>query len=181
MTNLLSLPTLDAHAHLKYAHSASDLSICGVVLAMTVSLEEATHTVARNDQTILWGIGCHPGEVDAQQKFDEHTFSELIKHTPVVGEIGLDKKSPVPFNTQLKTFRTILRHCRGQPPACKHSQQSRHSRGSRGTRQTTDFNRSVALVECIQRKNQGCSPTGLLFFDQPCDCRALQVQQACST
>ena len=75
---------------------------------MTVSLEEATHTIARNDQTILWGIGCHPGEVDAQQKFDEHTFSELIKHTPVVGEIGLDKKSPVPFDAQLKTFRTIL-------------------------------------------------------------------------
>ena len=108
MTNLLSLPTLDAHAHLKHTHSASDLSICGVVLAMTVSLEEATHTIARNDQTILWGIGCHPGEVDAQQRFDEHTFKELIKHTPIVGEIGLDKKSQVPFDAQLKTFRAIL-------------------------------------------------------------------------
>ena len=108
MTKLLSLPTLDAHAHLKHTHSASDLSICGVVLAMTVSLEEATYAIARNDQTILWGIGCHPGEVDAQKRFDEHTFRELIKHTPIVGEIGLDKKSQVPFDAQLKTFRTIL-------------------------------------------------------------------------
>jgi TatD DNase family protein len=75
---------------------------------MTVSLEEASHIISRNDQTILWGIGCHPGEVDAQQRFDEHTFQDLIAHTLIVGEIGLDKKSPVPFDDQLKTFRTIL-------------------------------------------------------------------------
>jgi TatD DNase family protein len=108
MANLPSLPTLDAHAHLKHTCSASDLFTRGTVLAMTVSLEEATHAIARDDQTILWGIGCHPGEVDAQQRFDEHTFRELIKHTPIVGEIGLDKKSQVPFDAQLKIFRTIL-------------------------------------------------------------------------
>src|SRR5208283_2977316 len=28
--------------------------------------------------------------------------------TPIVGEIGLDRKSQVPFDAQLKTFRTIL-------------------------------------------------------------------------
>ena len=108
MAILSYLPTLDAHAHLKHTHSASDLASCGAVLAMTVSLEEASHTTNRNDQTILWGIGCHPGEVHAQQRFDEHTFQDLIAYTPIVGEIGLDKKSPVPFDAQLKTFRTIL-------------------------------------------------------------------------
>jgi TatD DNase family protein len=108
MAILSNLPTLDAHAHLKHTHSAPNLASCGAVLAMTVSLEEASHTTNRNDQTILWGIGCHPGEVDAQQRFDEHTFQNLIAHTPIVGEIGLDKKSPVPFDAQLKTFRTIL-------------------------------------------------------------------------
>jgi TatD DNase family protein len=108
MAILSYLPTLDAHTDLKHTHSASDLASCGAVLAMTVSLEEASHTTNRNDQTILCGIGCHPGEVDAQQRFDEHTFQDLIAYTPIVGEIGLDKKSPVPFDAQLKTFRTIL-------------------------------------------------------------------------
>jgi TatD DNase family protein len=108
MNYIPSLPTLDAHAHLKHTHSALDLSTCGAVLAMTVSLEEASRTITRNDQTILWGIGCHPGEVDAQQRFDERSFRDLIKHTPIVGEIGLDKRSQVPFDVQLKTFRTIL-------------------------------------------------------------------------
>jgi TatD DNase family protein len=75
---------------------------------MTVSLEEASHAIIRNDQTILWGIGCHPGEVDAQQRFEERTFRDLIKRTPIVGEIGLDRRSEVPFDAQLKTFRTIL-------------------------------------------------------------------------
>jgi len=108
MNPMPSLPTLDAHAHLRHTHSALDLSTCGAVLAMTVSLEEASHTITRNDQTILWGIGCHPGEAYAQQRFDERTFRELIKHTPIVGEIGLDKRSQVPFDAQLKTFRSIL-------------------------------------------------------------------------
>jgi aerobic-type carbon monoxide dehydrogenase small subunit (CoxS/CutS family) len=44
MAILSYLPTLDAHAHLKHTHSASDLASCGAVLAMTVSLEEASHT-----------------------------------------------------------------------------------------------------------------------------------------
>jgi TatD DNase family protein len=108
MNHMPSLPTLDAHAHLKHMHSALDLSTCGAVLAMTVSLEEASHTITRSDQTILWGIGCHPGEVDAQQRFDERTFRDLIKHTPIVGEIGLDKRSQVPFDVQLKNLRAIL-------------------------------------------------------------------------
>jgi TatD DNase family protein len=108
MSNMPSLPTLDAHAHIKHTHSALDLSTCGVVLAMTVSLEEASRAITRSDQTILWGIGCHPNEVDAQQRFDERIFRDLIKHTPIVGEIGLDKRSQVPFEAQLKTFRTIL-------------------------------------------------------------------------
>jgi len=108
MNYIPSLPTLDSHAHLRHTHSALDLSTCGAVLAMTVSLEEASHTITRNDQTILWGVGCHPGEVDAQQRFDERTFRDLIKHTPIVGEIGLDRRSQVPFDAQLKTFRTIL-------------------------------------------------------------------------
>jgi TatD DNase family protein len=108
MSDLPVLPTLDAHAHLKHTHSATALSSCGAVFAMTVSLDEASHAVNRDDQTILWGVGCHPGDVIAQQSFDEHTFRRLITHTPIVGEIGLDRKSQVPIDAQLKTFRTIL-------------------------------------------------------------------------
>jgi TatD DNase family protein len=75
---------------------------------MTLSLEEASHAVARHDRGIAWGVGCHPGDVDAQKAFDPKQFAELIKRSAVVGEIGLDKKSQVPFEAQVKTFRTIL-------------------------------------------------------------------------
>ena len=102
------LPTLDAHVHVKYTHSEADLSPCGGILAAALSLEEASHAVARNDKAVAWGVGCHPGDAAAQRDFDAKTFGDLIRHTAVVGEIGLDKKSQVPFDVQLKTFRAIL-------------------------------------------------------------------------
>jgi len=103
-----SLPTLDTHAHIRHTHPVVELSNCGAVLAMTVSLEEASHAIVRNDETILWGVGCHPGEVHAQRDFDEHVFRKLIAHTPIVGEVGLDRRSHVPFDVQMRTFRAIL-------------------------------------------------------------------------
>ena len=103
-----TLPTLDAHAHIKHTHRESDLSNCGGILAVTLSLEEASHAVVRHDQAVGWGVGCHPGDVDAQRDFSAKQFKDLIRHSAIVGEIGLDKKSQVPFETQLKTFRTIL-------------------------------------------------------------------------
>jgi TatD DNase family protein len=108
MEALPPFPTLDAHAHLKNTRSAGELAACGAVLAMTLSLEEASQTLGRADQMILWGVGCHPGEVRAQQDFDAHAFQELIRRTPVVGEVGLDRRSQVPFEIQLKTLRNIL-------------------------------------------------------------------------
>jgi TatD DNase family protein len=107
MSNQILVPTLDAHAHIKHSEG-TDLTSAGAVLAMTLSLEEASQAVRRKDPLVLWGVGSHPNEVKAQEDFDVHTFVELVKLTPVVGEIGLDKRSPVPLEVQLKVFRSIL-------------------------------------------------------------------------
>jgi TatD DNase family protein len=75
---------------------------------MTLSLEEAARVVPRRDRAVAWGVGCHPGDVNGQRDFSARDFADLIRHTPVVGEIGLDRKSPVPFEVQRETFRAIL-------------------------------------------------------------------------
>ena len=101
-------PTLDAHAHIAYTHSDADLVDAGAILAMTLSLDEAAQAVGRNDARVLWGVGCHPNDVTAQEHFDVHSFMELTRHTPIVGEVGLDARSPVPLEAQGKVFRSIL-------------------------------------------------------------------------
>ena len=40
--------------------------------------------------------------------FDMGRFNELVKKTPIVGEVGLDRISPVPLDLQLQTFRQVL-------------------------------------------------------------------------
>ncbi len=72
---------------------------------MTLSLKEAILVLGRCDSHIAWGVGCHPRRLKAQEEFDVDQFSELVKQTAVVGEIGLDIGSRVPLDLQLQTFR----------------------------------------------------------------------------
>lgn len=102
------LPTLDAHAHLEASRTREELERAGAVLAMTSSLEEATIACGRRDPLIAWGVGCHPRRPEAQQAFDADRFRALVEQTAVVGEIGLDRGSRVPFHTQLAVFRKAL-------------------------------------------------------------------------
>jgi TatD DNase family protein len=57
---------------------------------------------------VLWGVGCHPTDSSAQAHFNVKVFENLLTRTGLVGEIGLDKKSEVPFESQVKVFRAIL-------------------------------------------------------------------------
>jgi TatD DNase family protein len=110
-TSMKELPSLDAHAHLDCALTADELAKSGSVLAMTLSLEEAALAVGRHDAQIVWGVGCHPRKLKAQESFDTERFRDLAKRTALVGEIGLDtgsQYSHAPLETQLRTFREAL-------------------------------------------------------------------------
>ena len=105
------LPSLDAHAHLDHARTVDELADSGSVLAMPLSLEEAALAIGRHDPQIVWGVGCHPRRLRAQESFDAERFGDLAERTAVVGEIGLDvgsHYSHAPLETQLQTFREAL-------------------------------------------------------------------------
>jgi TatD DNase family protein len=79
---------------------------------MTLSLEEAALAIDRHDPQIVWGVGCHPRRLRAQESFDAERFGDLAERTAVVGEIGLDvgsHYSHAPLETQLQTFREALK------------------------------------------------------------------------
>ncbi|MGW5449520.1 TatD family hydrolase [Streptomyces asiaticus] len=104
-----ALPPLDLHAHIDTSVPVDDLAGLGaVVFAATRSLTEAARAVQRHDSRIIWGVGVHPGLARSHTGFDPTTFTQLIDHTPLVSEIGLDGKSRVPLDRQRATFRAVL-------------------------------------------------------------------------
>jgi TatD DNase family protein len=111
-----TLPALDLHAHVDATIAAQDLvALNAAVFAVTRSLEEAGTALRRNDSMTVWGLGCHPGLIEAQKAFTASTFSELLDSTPLVGEVGLDGRSRVPIATQVTTFRSILQTLQTKP------------------------------------------------------------------
>ena len=104
----MKYPTLDCHAHILTTHSSKELEASGAVLSMTISLTEAGFGILRKEPGIAWGAGCHPRFLKSQQAFDARQFEDLLKKTPIAGEVGLDKGSRVPMELQLKNFRQVL-------------------------------------------------------------------------
>ncbi|EPH06983.1 hypothetical protein HMPREF1531_00027 [Propionibacterium sp. oral taxon 192 str. F0372] len=103
------LPPLDLHAHIDPKTRPADLERLGaVVFAATRSLEEYESVMARRDQVTIWGVGCHPGVVQAQQGFNAERFTSLLASTGFVSEIGLDGRSKVPIVDQKKVFTSVL-------------------------------------------------------------------------
>ena len=103
------LPSLDMHAHIDVAIEPSELTaLKAVVFAACRSLDEAEVALARNDGLTVWGTGCHPGLVGAQRAFTADRFRDQILRTPYVAELGLDGKSRVPMDTQIRTLRTAF-------------------------------------------------------------------------
>jgi TatD DNase family protein len=103
-----ALPPLDAHAHLSPDRTSDELASSGVVLAMTLSLDEAGRVVGRQEPHVTWGVGCYPRKIEAQEAFDVERFAELAERATIVGEVGLDTGSRVPIGRQLQTFRQVL-------------------------------------------------------------------------
>ena len=102
-------PPLDAHAHVDVGiHPRSLLSLRALVLVALRSQDEFDRAADRDDPLAVWGVGIHPGLPEAIAGFDlDRLRSQLIK-TPLLSEIGLDRRSSVPVATQERVFRQVL-------------------------------------------------------------------------
>jgi TatD DNase family protein len=97
------------HAHIEPGIEPSELDRLGAcVVAMTRSLEEYADVVSRNDRTVVWGVGIHPGLAKSLKSFSQDGFLAALASTPVVGEVGLDGSSKVPLARQQAVFEAVL-------------------------------------------------------------------------
>jgi TatD DNase family protein len=104
-----ALPGIDMHAHIDVAIEPPELTaLDAVVFAASRSLDEAERALARQDDLTIWGTGCHPGLVGAQKAFRADRFRDQVLRTPYIAELGLDGKSRVPMDTQVRTLRTAF-------------------------------------------------------------------------
>lgn len=126
------LPPIDAHAHVNVRAHPADLADLGaVVLAVTGSAAEWRAAAARADELTLWGLGCHPADREAVGAFRVGEFRAALRTATFVGEVGLDRKSPVPLTRQIEVFRDVC-ECLEEAPRPV----SIHSAGA--TRQVLD-------------------------------------------
>jgi TatD DNase family protein len=127
------LPPLDLHAHIETGIAPRALEALGaVVFVATRSINEYERVRKRGDAVTVWGLGCHPGVVAAQDAFDEDQFARLLATTPFISEVGLDGGSSVPIDRQAKIFASILAQAARTPRLV-----SVHSKGA--PRRTLDI------------------------------------------
>jgi TatD DNase family protein len=104
-----SLPSIDAHAHVATHIDERDLrELRAVVFAVTRDPKEWAAAAKREDRSCVWGLGCHPGVKGAAEGFDAAALYEHLERCAVIGEVGLDRRSKVPSDLQLRTFRAVL-------------------------------------------------------------------------
>lgn len=122
------LPPLDLHAHISPKARSYELERLGaVVFAATRSLDEYEAVRGRHDQVTVWGVGCHPAVLKAQQGYDSLKLTTLIASTACVSEVGLDGRSKVPMKEQERVFNSILEQVKMTPRIV-----SIHSSGATG-------------------------------------------------
>lgn len=110
------LPPLDLHAHVNPTIRSADLERLGaVVFAVTRSLDEYESVRNRRDQVTIWGVGCHPEVVEAQDSYDPARFTAMLSSSAYVSEVGLDRRSIVPLDTQEHVLGSILDILRSTP------------------------------------------------------------------
>ena len=114
----MTYPPVDAHAHIGVEIAPQELSgLQALVFAVTRSLDEAEATLRRADAMTLWGVGCHPAVPEAVSTFDPDRFAAILRRAAFVGEVGLDRKSPVPMERQREVLRQILERVTEMPRA----------------------------------------------------------------
>ncbi|WP_372983797.1 TatD family hydrolase [Microbacterium sp.] len=110
------LPALDAHAHIAPDVTRPQVAALGdaLVFAMTRSLAEAARVKNLTSNTLLWGIGIHPGVATARDGWNPQQFRDLLSSFALVGEIGLDRRGG-DWKRQRTIFDEILNIIRDEP------------------------------------------------------------------
>lgn len=98
----LPFPALDAHAHDPGSRGPLGGS---VALVMTNSVGEYRR---RQETGGVIGLGCHPADPLAVASFSAKAFLEAMADAPFIGEVGLDRRSPVPLDEQRRVLDAIL-------------------------------------------------------------------------
>lgn len=102
-------PPLDTHAHVEVNIPEGELlAVRAVVLVATRSLSEHASTLRRSDPLAIWGIGVHPGVPAAAADFDDRSLRRQLQHTPLLSEVGLERRSHVPPQAQQQLFAAVL-------------------------------------------------------------------------
>lgn len=102
-------PPLDTHAHVDVTISERELlAVRAVVLVATRSLAEHSATIGRKDPLAIWGVGIHPGVPAAAADFDDRSLRQQLHQTPLLSEIGLERRSRVPHRDQQRIFTAAL-------------------------------------------------------------------------
>lgn len=109
------LPPLDCHAHIAPDVTVPQVNGLGgaFVFAMTRSPAEGAFAAARDDRTLLWGWGAHPGLPAALREVTPAAASAAADRHVLIGEVGLDHKGDA--GLQRATFKTIIDACSAKP------------------------------------------------------------------
>lgn len=124
----MELPPLDCHAHV--SPSVTDHQLVqlepAIVFAMTREPAEASLAIRRHDRNLLWGCGAHPSFVARGGEVNLDNFARCARRLPLVGEIGLDRRSGN-LPRQQAVLDGILHRIREEPALI-----SMHSAGCTG-------------------------------------------------
>ncbi|SEB08914.1 TatD family hydrolase [Leifsonia sp. 21MFCrub1.1] len=105
---MYNFPALDCHAHV--AHDVTKAQVNSlegaIVFAMTRSLNEFRAASNNRQPGMVWAIGAHPGNSTSLDQWSEERFLQLAKQSPIIGEVGLDRRGDL--ETQVRIFREIL-------------------------------------------------------------------------
>lgn len=110
------LPALDTHAHIATDVTSAQAKRLGsaVVFAVTRSLSEAASVPHGCYPNLVWGLGVHPADRQAQTRFDPERLDRLIPRFALIGEIGLDRRAGS-LPQQVEIFEDILRRIADAP------------------------------------------------------------------
>jgi TatD DNase family protein len=105
----MKFPPLDAHAHVSVDIPERELLLLkSVVLVATRSISEYVETHQRKDPLAVWGVGVHPGVPEAVTKFSAADLRAQLRRSPLLSEVGLDRRSSVPFKDQKRVLKAAL-------------------------------------------------------------------------
>lgn len=111
-----ALLPIDAHAHVRTDIDERELrALRAVVFAVTREPNEWGAAARRQDRACIWGLGCHPQVVAAFTDFSSVRLAEMLERVPLIGEVGLDRRSKVPMAQQKDVFRQVLEVARVLP------------------------------------------------------------------